>query len=190
MRVSFFILYLKKFNYLFDYVKILNMKKNQMKSYLKQGLLVIVFFVLDQITKFLITSNFRLGESLTIIKGFFNITYVRNTGAGFSILEGHMVFFYLISVVALGVLGYMLYNSQKEPTIVRIGILLMISGTLGNFFDRIVNHYVVDFLDFIILGYDFPVFNVADICLTVGVLLFILEFILEKKEGLNNANHQ
>ena len=165
------------------------MKKNQIKSYLKQGLVVIVFFVLDQITKFYIASNFRLGESYSIIDGFFSITYVRNTGAGFSILEGQMTFFYLVSVIALGVLGYLLVQAQKGKTIEKFGILLMIAGTFGNFFDRIVNHYVVDFLDFIILGWDFPVFNVADICLTIGVCIFILDFLLEMKEGPKDASH-
>ena len=164
------------------------MKNKNIKNYLNQALIILGLFLIDQFTKYLISSKFILGESKIIINGFFNLTYVRNTGAGFSILEGHMAFFYLITVVALGLMFYLLKDAQKESKLTRFAILLMIGGTLGNFFDRLINHYVIDFLDFVILGWDFPVFNFADICLTVGVFLFVIDMLfIQKKEGHSNA---
>ena len=89
-----------------------------------------------------------------------------------------MIFFYMISLVAI-VMMYSYYKSGECDMIGEWGIAMMLGGTLGNFLDRLRLQYVVDFLDFIIFGYDFPVFNVADICLCVGVGLMILSFILE-----------
>ena len=151
-------------------------------SYLIQIVLIVLLFALDQLSKLLVTMNMSLGSSITIIDGFFNITYVRNTGAGFSILEGHMEFFYAITIVALIFLLYLLIRSQKDPWYSKISFVLMIGGTLGNFYDRLVNRYVIDFLDFDIFGYDYPIFNLADVFLVIGVGLFIISYILERKE--------
>lgn len=151
------------------------------KNYINYLLIILSLFGLDQLTKYIIDSSMSLGQSITIIDGFFNLTYVRNTGAGFSILEGHMTFFYIITIIALIFLCYLLFTSTNESKYYRLAILMMIAGTLGNFYDRIVYKYVIDFLDFIIFGYDFPVFNVADICLTVGVAIYLLLYVLETK---------
>ncbi len=148
-------------------------------SYLIQVIAIVLLFAIDQLSKMIITMNMSLGSSIEVIKGFFSITYVRNTGAGFSILEGHMGFFYIITIVALVFLIYLLIKSQKDPWYNKAAFILMIGGTLGNFYDRITNQYVVDFLDFVIFGYDFPIFNLADTFLCIGVGLFILSYILE-----------
>ena len=151
------------------------------KNYLYYLLIILGLFGIDQITKFIVDSNMALGQSITIVDGFFNLTYVRNTGAGFSILEGQMTFFYVITLVALCFLLYLLFTSNNESKFYILSILMMIAGTLGNFYDRIVYQYVIDFLDFIIIGYDFPVFNFADICLTVGVGIYLLVYFIELK---------
>lgn len=155
------------------------------KNYLYYLLIVLGLFGIDQITKFIVDSNMALGQSITIVDGFFNLTYVRNTGAGFSILEGQMTFFYVITLVALCFLLYLLFTSNNESKFYILSILMMIAGTLGNFYDRIVYQYVIDFLDFIIIGYDFPVFNFADICLTVGVGIYLLVYFIELKGEYN-----
>lgn len=152
-------------------------------SYLIQVILIVLLFAIDQLSKMVITMNMSLGSSIDVIDGFFNITYVRNTGAGFSILEGHMTFFYIITIVALIFLTYLLVKSQKDPWYSKASFILMIGGTLGNFYDRIVNRYVVDFLDFNIFGYDFPIFNFADTFLCIGVALFVLSYIIERRKG-------
>lgn len=155
------------------------------KNYLYYLLIILGLFGIDQITKFIVDSNMALGQSITIVDDFFNLTYVRNTGAGFSILEGQMTFFYVITLVALCFLLYLLFTSNNESKFYILSILMMIAGTLGNFYDRIVYQYVIDFLDFIIIGYDFPVFNFADICLTVGVGIYLLVYFIELKGEYN-----
>lgn len=158
------------------------------KKYILEIIMVAGLFLIDQVTKFLVASNMYLGQEIEIIKNFFSLTYVRNTGAGFSILEGKMTFFYIITIFALCFLGYLLIKGQKEHPLYITSILFMIGGTLGNFFDRIVYQYVIDFLDFIIFGFDFAVFNMADVFLTVGVMLFIVEYFLETKGVIHGKN--
>jgi signal peptidase II len=144
-------------------------------------LIVIVGLVLDVLTKLTIVNNYNLYESKEIINNFFSITYIQNNGAAWSILEGKILFFYVITIVALGFIFY-LYKSC-DSSFQKFSIALVIAGTIGNFIDRIRLGYVVDFLDFIIFGYDFPVFNVADMCLVVGCALLIVSFIKEEKQN-------
>lgn len=150
-------------------------------------LFIILFEVLlDQFSKQIITSYLDLYEKVEIIPSFFNLTYVQNYGAGFSILEGQRFLFILITVVAIIIFSYMLYKGKNNHFIYKTSLLLILGGTLGNFFDRIVHTYVIDFLDFVIFGYDFPVFNIADSFLTVGViLLLIYTLFIEGKNGKN-----
>ena len=75
----------------------------------------------------------------------------------------------------------MLIKTKEKDYLSKTALLLMIGGTIGNFLDRIINVYVVDFLDFIIFGWDFPVFNFADICLTIGVSIYIVSLLKESK---------
>jgi signal peptidase II len=141
--------------------------------------LILAVVGLDQITKYAIEARLPLGQSIELIKGFFSLTYARNTGAAWSILTGQMTFFYIISTIALIVMTYFLLKTDKKENLQRIALALLIAGTLGNFIDRLMFQYVRDFLDFIIIGYDFPIFNVADISLNVAIGLLILEAILE-----------
>ncbi len=150
-------------------------------SFVIYAFFVLVMVGIDQYTKSLAEAALRLGESVEIIPGFFDLRYVQNRGAGFSILQGQTVFFYVISVIALIAFAVMLYKSKT--TLSKISLLLMIGGTIGNFIDRILHVYVVDFLDFYIFGYDFPVFNVADAFLTVGVFLLIIDLWKEERHA-------
>lgn len=148
---------------------------NMKRKHLLTLMMIVVF---DQITKILVSSNMNLFDSIEIIHGFFNLTYVQNTGAAWSILEGNMVFFYLISAVAL-VMMVKFYQHPETDELSQWAMSLMIGGTLGNLLDRIRLQYVVDFFDFNIFGYDFPVFNIADCFLCLGVAVLMLSFILE-----------
>lgn len=141
---------------------------------------------LDQITKFMVEITMNLKDSIEIIKGFFSITYVQNTGAAWSIMEGQMWFFYIITVVALLVMIYIFKDTKPNQWWLRMAVVLLIAGTLGNFIDRVAFQYVRDFLDFIIFGYDFPVFNVADISLCVGVGMVALDTLLSKEDTNGN----
>ena len=145
-------------------------------------LFVILFLVgLDQLSKSIIVQTIKLNDYIVVIKDFFNITYVQNRGAGFSILQGQMTFFYIITVIALIVLTYLLLKSKDKLS--KTAYLLMIGGAIGNFIDRLLLGYVVDFLDFYIFGYNYPVFNLADSFLTVGVILMVISVLLEKKDA-------
>ena len=141
--------------------------------------LILAVVALDQITKYAIEARLSLGQSIELIKGFFSLTYARNTGAAWSILTGQMTFFYIVSTIALIVMTYFLWKTDKKENLQRFALALLIAGTLGNFIDRLMFQYVRDFLDFIIFGYDFAIFNVADISLNVAIGLLILEAFLE-----------
>ena len=140
-----------------------------------------VVLILDQITKFLISSNMVLFEDIPVISGFFHITYVQNTGMAWSMLSGQQFLLSLAAFAAIGVmLWYLMYRRPDRITTISIGF--MMAGAAGNLIDRLVFSYVRDFLNFYIFGYDFPVFNVADIALCLGVGLLILDAFLEERK--------
>ncbi len=150
-----------------------------MKS--KNKILILLFsfgLIVDQLTKYYISNYMELYESIPIIPDFFNITYVQNTGAAFSILEGRMMFFYIVSIIGLVVLSFFYKTLHEYQFIAKIGVVLMFVGTIGNFIDRLVFQYVIDFLDFIIFGFDFAVFNVADSCLVLGIIIVFVDELL------------
>ena len=121
-------------------------------------------------------------QSIKVIENFFHITYTHNTGAAFSILEGQKWFFVFSALIAcIGIVGYI--NKSKDVTkLIKFALMLIIGGAIGNLIDRVVYGYVIDFLDFYIFGYDFPVFNVADCCITIGTGLLLLSIIFTKEE--------
>lgn len=121
----------------------------------------------------------NLGQKIPLIPGFFNFTYVQNTGAAWSMLEGKQVFFYIISIVALVMMFLFYRNSETQDRWTRFGLTLMMAGTIGNFIDRLLFQHVRDFIDFVIFGYDFPVFNIADMALCIGVVIIIADVFLE-----------
>lgn len=148
---------------------------------LKHGILFVVLLVIDQITKVWVDASMQVQESFDIIPNFFRMTYLHNTGAAWSMLEGKMWFFYIITVIALAAMIYFYVHSNKTDVLFKTGIVCMMAGTAGNLIDRLVFQYVRDFLDFIILGYDFPVFNVADMALCFGVFLIVVDILLEER---------
>lgn len=148
--------------------------------------LLILLLALDFLSKELISSTMTLGQSIPVIQGFFNITYVVNTGAAWSILEGRMLFFYIMTIIACAIIGWMLIKTDKRAIYTRLGLVSILAGALGNFIDRLMYQHVRDFLDFTIFGYDFPVFNVADMALCLGVFVTLV-IVLLKKEELNES---
>ena len=161
------------------------MKTNKF-NYLIYLFIVVSLVSLDQYTKSIILNYFELYESKTIIDGFFSLTYVQNFGAGFSIMQNARTTFLIITPICLVGFTYLFIKSNDKLS--KTALLLMISGTIGNFIDRIVRVYVVDFLDFIIFDWDFPIFNVADIFLTIGVCLYIIALIKEEKDAKIKLN--
>lgn len=161
------------------------MKTNKF-NYLIYLFIVVSLVSLDQYTKSIVLNYYELYQSKTIIDGFFSLTYVQNFGAGFSIMQNARTTFLIITPICLVGFTYLFIKSNDKLS--KTALLLMISGTIGNFIDRIVRVYVVDFLDFIIFGWDFPIFNVADIFLTIGVCLYIIALIKEEKDAKIKLN--
>ena len=142
-------------------------------------LVAILLILLDQITKLWIVDSFRLHERKVILPGFFDLTYLENTGAGFSIFEGYgKVFFGILTVVALFFIVRMFLESKSH--FIDFQLAIIFAGAIGNFIDRMWLGYVRDFLSFHIFGWDFPVFNVADICISVGFALLIIYYVVEE----------
>ncbi len=143
-------------------------------------LAIFSFFILilDQSTKLYIDANFRLHESVPVIRGLFNLTYVRNKGAAFGILADSTVripFFITVSIVAmLGILWY-IKQIREDQKLAILSLSLVFSGALGNLIDRIRLGEVIDFLDVFWGRYHWPAFNVADSAITIGVTLLFIE---------------
>ena len=143
-------------------------------------LLAALLIIIDQITKWNIVQNFELYQEKVIVPGFFSLFYIQNEGAAWGIFQGKMVFFYLVTLIVVGYLVYMFQQEKNKTKLVGISFALILSGAIGNFIDRLLNGYVVDMfrLDFI----NFPIFNVADVCLTVGVVLMLIHVLFFGKE--------
>lgn len=142
---------------------------------------------LDQLTKMYIHTQFRVGESLTVIDGFFNITSVRNPGAAFGFLaQSHPdfrnIFFLVIPPIALLIILSVLRTVPDDDKIQITGLSLVFGGAIGNYIDRIRFRYVIDFLDFHVKdAYTYPAFNVADMTIVSGIGVLILLMIRDSK---------
>lgn len=146
---------------------------------------IIGILVLDQITKYWI-AHANLNGSIEIIRNFFYITYVKNTGAAWGMFSGKTVGLSLLAAVASGVLLYNLSKiRRKKMPWTKTALILMTAGALGNLLDRLVLGYVRDFLHFYPFGYDFPVFNVADIALTCGVVVLLIATFISEGDSKN-----
>lgn len=129
-----------------------------------------IILVLDQWIKLLIRNNFQVNQSLPVIKNIFHLTYIRNIGAGFGILAGYRYLFIMISLVTIGGLLVYRYRLNARSPFLDTSVGLIIGGATGNIADRLRLGYVVDYLDFRI----WPVFNLADSAVVIGVGLLIL----------------
>ena len=127
--------------------------------------------IIDQITKFAVRSRMEIGETLPVFRGVLDFTYVQNRGAAFSLFQNSQLITVILPVITMiaGVL-FLLHLRKKKEKLAELGVLLIMSGGIGNLIDRTVT-------DMISVG-SFPVFNVADICVTVGCAVLILWVII------------
>ena len=133
------------------------------------GLIILV--ALDQLTKWLAIIKLKPIHDVPIIKGIFHLTYVENRGAAFGIFQGKHLFFIIttLAIIVFVTIYYLKLPLGKESYCMRFSLTLLLAGAIGNLIDRIRLGYVVDFLYFKLI--DFPVFNLADICVVVGVAI-------------------
>ena len=136
---------------------------------------------IDIVTKTLAT---QLTSSITVIPNFFHLTYVENRGAAWGIGANYQVVFIIVAILfsILLIMGALYINLKYKSLFYSLALLL--SGTIGNCLDRILNGYVVDFLDFNILGYAFPVFNIADICIVCSAFIIVLNLFMIKEDDI------
>ena len=164
-----------------------------MSRYRILAIISAVIIALDQATKLYVDANFRLHESIPVIRGLFNLTYVRNKGAAFGILADNAVripFFITVSIVAmLGILWYInrIRNDQKLAV---FSLSLVFAGACGNLIDRVRLGEVIDFLDVFWQRYHWPAFNVADSAITVGVTLLLIDMWREDRKKSTEASQK
>ena len=132
----------------------------------------------DQLVKHWVSATVALNSSQPMVPNLLAITNLRNDGAAWSILEGQQWFFTVVTLIALAVLAYLFYRWRRQPRLLW-PLTLILAGAIGNFIDRLQNGYVVDMFELLFIN--FPVFNVADLCLTVGVLWLVVIFIREEE---------
>jgi signal peptidase II len=141
--------------------------------------------VLDQLTKIYIDRTMELHSSISVIEGFFNITYLRNKGAAFGILANssfRLPFFILVSLVAVGVILVVIKRLREDQKLAMVSLSLILSGAIGNLIDRVRLGEVIDFLDVHYYAvYHWPAFNVADSAICVGVFLLAIDMIQEER---------
>jgi len=150
-----------------------------------------LFFLVsaDQIVKVLINSKVAEGTSVSFVPYVLSLTHLHNTGAAWSIMQGRQIFFAVITIVVVAFVFYYLWKFICVSKLVVVSLTLIASGALGNFIDRMRNGYVIDLFktEFI----NFPVFNVADIYLTVGFLFLVVYlFIFERDNGTKRGSEK
>lgn len=151
-------------------------------------ILTLLFIILDIASKLIVSKYMSLNETVVIIKRFFNITYVHNTGVAWSMLSHNSFLVVIISLIVI--MGILLYikNNNPDSLTEKFAYSLVLGGALGNFINRIVFGYVIDFIDVKIFNYDYPIFNLADIFIVVGV--FMLVIYTWRKENGNRSKRK
>lgn len=144
-------------------------------------IIAVLIIIADQVTKYFVVSGMNVGDTAFGILNLFDITYVQNKGAAFSLLSGKISFLSVISVVFC--IGVLIYWIKKKPThqLLCTSLTMMFAGALGNAVDRIFRGFVIDYIQTLFIN--FPVFNIADIGITVGAILLVIYFIWFDKEG-------
>ena len=140
-----------------------------------------IFLLIDIVVKLVVKNNLQLYQSIKIIDNFFYITYVKNTGAAWSMLSGKQSILIIFSVIVLIFFIKYLLKKEEYNKIDIVGYGLFLAGTIGNLIDRVVYGYVIDYFNFYIFSYDFPIFNIADSCIVIGIVLLFISSWREEK---------
>ncbi len=144
-----------------------------------------VVILLDQWTKWLVVNNMQLGERISIIDPYVAFFSHRNSGAAWGMLEGQMWLFYIVTVIVIVGIIYYFHKEAKGHPLFGVSLMLLLGGAIGNFIDRVLSGEVVDFISVLIpvIRYDFPIFNIADAALTIGVCLLVIHIFVDEKKN-------
>lgn len=170
----------------------LNASQKLKKNKLNLLWLIFILFFLDRITKRFFLTHFSPGESISVWGDKILFTLVFNKGAAFGSMQNSQALLTIISIIVLIILTAMLLSRQTTCRITAVGFSFIISGALGNLFDRIVHGHVIDFIDIDIpdiIEYmtRWPVFNIADSCITIGVILLLIPLLFNKEGKKDHA---
>lgn len=162
--------------------------ENKIKRNILAVAAIVLLAAFDQFTKYLVVANMKLGESIPLIKGVFRLRYIRNDGAAWSILEGKQIVFIILTPIVIFFLAKMFISlpEEKKYTPIRVITVFLTAGAIGNLIDRIwggevlFQGSVVDFFDFCLIN--FPVFNVADIYVSLSVVVLFVLMVFKYRE--------
>ena len=156
--------------------------KKRLITYIISVPVFLILVALDQFTKVLAVEHLKDQPPVDIIKDVLQLTYVQNTGAAWGLMDGWKIFFIIITSIMLIaiVFIYAITPMTKRYDVIRVLLVVLASGAVGNLIDRVMNGYVHDFIYFKII--DFPVFNVADICVTVSMFTLMILIIFKYKD--------
>ena len=134
----------------------------------------IIFIIIDIFSKLVVSKYLSVNESIRLIKDFLSITHVRNTGVAWSLFNNQTILVLVTSIVII--IGIIIYIIKNKPSnnVEKIAYSLILGGAMGNLINRIIYGYVTDFIDINIFGYNYPIFNLADTFIVVGVILLII----------------
>ena len=164
-------------------------------------LIVLSIWILDRVTKWLVKKNFELGESVPVLGNFFLLTYVENKGGAFGIQFGGSTFYFVASIIVIGYILAYLWRHPEDGWLSRFSLVLILGGAFGNLYDRALYGSVTDFFDLEFFDISpfrlgplhfsglerWPVFNIADSAVTVGIMLLLSASIFAKKQALPPA---
>jgi signal peptidase II len=158
-------------------------------------LIALLVLALDRYTKWLVAHRLTMHNGITVIPGFFRIIHTENPGAAFGIFadspsQWKVVLLIVFSVVALLIVSTLLWKNSHTMTSTGIGLSLILGGAVGNLWDRIVSHRVVDFLLFYVGRYQWPAFNVADSAIVVGACLLVFEIVFTHDAKAKTTSQQ
>ncbi len=145
-----------------------------------------VVLILDQLSKAWVTTHMSLHESITVVTGFFNITYIRNPGAAFGFLASagpvfRSIFFLGVTAAAVVLIVYYLYKTRKEEPLLIFSLSLILAGAVSNLIDRLRFGEVIDFFDVYVGAHHWPAFNWADAAISTGAFLLIVQMVRDRK---------
>ena len=160
-----------------------NISKRKKLFWLLDAVVMIVLVALDQFTKILAVEHLENKPAIKLIDGVLELHFLQNRGAAFGMLQNQKVFFIIVAVLILLIIVYVLFRmpEDKKYNIMHILLVMIASGAVGNLIDRVKQDYVVDFIYFALIN--FPIFNVADIYVTVSTFLFVILFLFYYKEN-------
>ena len=146
---------------------------------------MIICIIIDRIIKLVCLSNLDIGDGISIIDNISSITLVTNTGAAFSLFSSNTLFLIILSFIVIGIIYFFFIKDQKLSNFMQITYGILLGGIIGNLIDRIIYGYVIDYLNFSFIN--FPVFNFADICIVISIIILIINILKGDKHAVQSS---